>query len=91
MAILKTLISFVMGTFGAWMLWRGRKKMDVKMMLWGGALIVLSYFVFSGGSEDKEATKALLNMAHPGDQAAESQPQTQAPSPAPVPSPTPQS
>lgn len=69
------------------MVWRGIKIMNTKMIIWGVVLTAFSYLIFSGGKEDKEATKALLNMAHPGDQASESQPQTQAPSATPAPTP----
>ena len=69
MELAKTIASFIMGTFGTWMLWRGKKKMDTKMMIWGGVLIVLSYFLFSGWGGNDDSSKAVINkllQATPG-------------------------
>ncbi len=71
MEILKTIISFAMGTFGAWMMWRGKKLMDTKMMIWGGVLIVLSYWMFSfswGGGNDVSPEDLKKLMPKPSDQ-----------------------
>ncbi len=46
MSMFKILGSFVMGTIGMYMLYRGKKTQNVSMMVWGGVLIVLSYFLF---------------------------------------------
>ncbi len=64
MEILKGFASFLMGTIGAWMMWRGKKTMQPKMILWGGILIVLSYWIFSIGGNDevsKEAIKSIIS------------------------------
>ena len=56
MVWLETAASLIMGTIGTWMLLRGKKKMDTKMMIWGGVLIVLSYFLFSGFGGKNDST-----------------------------------
>jgi len=62
MEVFKILASTVMGIVGGYMMYRGKKIMNVKMMIWGGALVVLSYFAFSLGGDDKEASDALKKM-----------------------------
>ena len=45
-------------------MWRGKKTMQPKMILWGGILIVLSYWIFSIGGNDevsKEAIKSIIS------------------------------
>jgi len=44
---LSTVLSFVLGIFGGFFLIRGKKKQDVRMMLVGAVMIVLSYVMFS--------------------------------------------
>jgi thiol:disulfide interchange protein len=64
MEIFKGFVSFLMGTIGAWMMWRGKKTMQPKMILWGGVLIVLSYWLFSIGGNDeasKETIKSIIS------------------------------
>ena len=61
---LETASSFIMGTIGAYMMYRGKKIQDSKMIIWGGVLIVLSYFLFSWGGND-ESSKAVLNKLMP--------------------------
>jgi hypothetical protein len=62
---LETAASFIMGTIGTYMLYRGKKTQEPKMMLWGGLLIVLSYFLFSGWGKDDDS-KAVLKTLMPG-------------------------
>ncbi len=67
MVWLETAASFIMGTIGAYMMYRGKKIQNVKMIVWGGVLIVLSYFLFSGESND-DASKAVLKTLMPQQQ-----------------------
>jgi hypothetical protein len=60
----KILISLVLGILGPWMMWRGKKTMDTKMIIWGALLLVASYFIFSGSDDDK-MTKNTLNAMMP--------------------------
>ena len=63
---LETAASFIMGTIGTYMLYRGKKIQEPKMMLWGAVLIVLSYFLFSGWGGNDDDTKAVLKKMIPG-------------------------
>ena len=47
MDLFKIAASFIVGTFGFFMLIRGAKTANTKLILWGGALLLLSYLVFS--------------------------------------------
>ncbi len=58
--MLKILASLVLGLLGGYYFWRGIKTANTKMILWGVALTILSYLVFSGGGNDQD-TKALMN------------------------------
>jgi hypothetical protein len=78
---LECFLSLAMGTIGAYLLYRGKKIMEPKLMLWGGALIVLSYVLFSGGGKDDHTANALKDML--------GVPEQQQPQPAPQISPTP--
>jgi hypothetical protein len=60
----KILISLVLGILGPWMMWRGKKTMNTKLIIWGAVLLVASYMVFSGSDDDK-TTKAMLNTIAP--------------------------
>ncbi len=64
MTMFKILVSLVLGILGPWMMWRGKKNMDTKMIIWGAVLLVASYFIFSGSDDDK-TTKAALNTVLP--------------------------
>ncbi len=64
MTMAKILISLVLGILGPWMMWRGKKTMDTKMIIWGALLLVASYFIFSGSDDDK-MTKNTLNAMMP--------------------------
>lgn len=64
--------STLMGTIGGYLMYRGKKIQEPKMILWGGVLIVLSYFLFSSGSKDDDTTKAALNMVMPSAASTES-------------------
>jgi hypothetical protein len=55
-------LSLAMGTIGVYLLYRGKKTMEPKLMLWGGALILLSYLLFSGGGKDDESQKILKDV-----------------------------
>ena len=81
----ETALSILMGTIGAYMLYRGKKTMEPKMMIWGGVLIVLSYFLFSGGSNNDDSKAMLKNLmtGSTGQPQQQDQPQSQ-------PTPTPQ-
>jgi hypothetical protein len=46
-SLFKTIASIAVGTIGAYLLYRGKKIAEPKMMIWGGVLIVLSYWLFS--------------------------------------------
>ena len=66
MLIFKILVSLVLGLLGVYYWVRGKKKQDIKMMLWGIALTLLSsYLPFAGGGDD-DPTKALLKTMVPG-------------------------
>jgi predicted tellurium resistance membrane protein TerC len=56
--------SFIMGTIGFYMMLRGKKIQDHKMIIWGGVIMVLSYLLFSWGGND-ESSKAVLNKLMP--------------------------
>jgi len=43
----KLLGSLVVGTVGLFMLLRGKKTADTRLMVWGGVLMLLSYLLFS--------------------------------------------
>jgi hypothetical protein len=67
---LETAASFILGTIGAYLMYRGKKIQNVKMIVWGGVLIVLSYFLFSGwggGDDSKNVIKTLM-PGTPGEQ-----------------------
>ncbi len=83
---LETALSVLMGTIGGYLLYRGKKIQEPKMMLWGGVLIVLSYFLFSGGSNDEDSKK-MVNTLMPGlsEQAPDQQSQATPPEPTPTP------
>jgi hypothetical protein len=71
MILLETVASFIVGTIGTFMLIRGKKKADTKLMIWGGVLIVASYFLFSGWGGNDDSSKAVINnliQATPGQQ-----------------------
>jgi hypothetical protein len=71
MMLLETVASFIVGTIGTFMLIRGKKKADTKLMIWGGVLIVASYFLFSGWGGNDDSSKAVINnlmQATPGQQ-----------------------
>ncbi len=71
MMLLETVASFIVGTVGTFMLIRGKKKSDPKLMVWGGILIVASYFLFSGWGGNDDSSKAVINnlmQATPGQQ-----------------------
>lgn len=57
--------SALLGTIGSYLLYRGKKIAEPKLMLWGAVMIVLSYFLFSGGSKDDDASKAAIKMFAP--------------------------
>ncbi len=63
---LETAASFIMGTIGTYMLIRGKKIQQPKMMLWGAVLLVLSYFLFAGWGKDDDPSKAVLKVLVPG-------------------------
>ena len=54
--------STLLGAIGSYLLYRGKKISDPKLMIWGAILIILSYFLFSGGSKDDDASKAAMKM-----------------------------
>jgi hypothetical protein len=70
---LETAASFIMGTIGTYLLYRGKKTQEPKMMLWGGVLIVLSYLLFSGWGKDDDS-KAVLQKLMPGTTDQQQQP-----------------
>lgn len=47
MDLFKMLASFVMGTVGLFLLYRGKKTAETKLMVIGGVLVFLSYLLFS--------------------------------------------
>jgi hypothetical protein len=55
-----------MGVLGGYFMFRGKKTQNVGMIVWGGVLIVLSYFLFSGGSDDQAAQDLLKNALPSG-------------------------
>ena len=61
MEALKIIASFIMGVLGGYFMYRGKKTQNVSMIVWGGVLIVLSYFLFSGGNDDQTAKDLLKN------------------------------
>jgi hypothetical protein len=62
MVWLETIASFIMGTIGMYLLYRGKKIQEPKLMLWGAALIVLSYFAFSIGGNDTDPKTTLKEL-----------------------------
>ncbi len=56
------LASTVVGLLGGYFMYRGKKTQNVKMILWGAAMVVASYFLFSGGGNDKASQDALKNL-----------------------------
>lgn len=62
MVWLETIASFIMGTVGMYLLYRGKKIQEPKLMLWGAVLIVLSYFAFSFGKDDTDPKKLLKDL-----------------------------
>lgn len=54
--------STLLGAIGSYLLYRGKKISEPKLMLWGAVMIVLSYFLFSGGSKDNDASKTAMKM-----------------------------
>jgi hypothetical protein len=46
MSFFKLMGSLFVGLLGSTFLYQGKKHQSVKMMLWGGVLIILSYFLF---------------------------------------------
>ncbi len=64
MEVFKILASLVIGLLGGYFLWRGKKTDNIKMMLAGAVLTILSYFAFSGGGDD-EASKAVIKTMMP--------------------------
>ena len=72
---LETAASLIMGTVGSYMLYRGHKIQNSKMMIWGGVLIVLSYVLFSWGGNDDSAKDVLKTLIPTATQ----QPQPQLP------------
>lgn len=67
MGTLKILASCLMSFLGVYFMWRGKKIQNVQMIVWGGVLIVLSYFIFSGGSDEQAAKDLLKNAIPSGD------------------------
>ncbi|HVZ81181.1 MAG TPA: hypothetical protein VHE12_10375 [bacterium] len=59
---LKLIVSTLMGILGGYFMYRGKKIQNVQMILWGGALIVLSYLIFSGGNDEEAAKTALKGL-----------------------------
>jgi len=43
----KLLGSLIVGTAGLFMLLRGKRTSDPRLMIWGGVLLVASYLLFS--------------------------------------------
>jgi hypothetical protein len=62
---LEAVLSILMGTIGAYLMYRGKKIQEPKMIIWGGVLIVLSYFLFSSGGKDDDVSKAALKNLMP--------------------------
>ena len=62
MMMFKILASTIMGTLGGYYMYRGKKIQNMKMILVGAVLIVLSYFMFSGGGNDKGSQEALTTI-----------------------------
>ena len=63
---IEAVLSILMGTIGGYLMYRGKKIQEPKMIIWGGVLIVLSYFLFSSGGKDDDVSKtALKNLIPP--------------------------
>ena len=65
MEMFKILVSAIMGLLGPYYMYRGKKTQNLNMILIGAALIVLSYFLFSGSGDDKTTKDVLKNMIPP--------------------------
>ena len=61
---LEFVASSLMGAVGGYLLYRGKKIEEPKLMLWGAVLIVLSYYLFSLGGQDDD-TKAAIKAFMP--------------------------
>ena len=59
MLMLKIMASLILGLLGGYYFWKGIKTANNKMLLGGVVLTILSYLVFSGGSD--QDTKAIMN------------------------------
>jgi hypothetical protein len=62
---LETGLSFIMGTIGAYLMYRGKRIQEPKMILWGGVLIVLSYLLFAGWGKDDDSKDVLKKLMPP--------------------------
>lgn len=75
MAWVGMILSFVMGTVGMYLMIRGKKIQQPRMIVWGGVLIVLSYFLFSWGGKDEPAQDTLKNLLPTATEQAQPTPQ----------------
>lgn len=62
MVLVQMVVSSIIGILGGYYMYRGKKTQNVKMILWGAAMVIASYFFFSGGSSDKATEDAVKNM-----------------------------
>jgi len=62
LALFLMVVSSIVGILGGYYMYRGKKTQNVKMILWGAAMVVASYFLFSGGGSDKATEDAVKNM-----------------------------
>ena len=62
MALVEMVVSSIIGILGGYYMYRGKKTQNVKMILWGAAMVVASYFLFSGGGSDKATEDTMKRM-----------------------------
>lgn len=62
MSLVMMAVSSIVGLLGGYYMYRGKKTQNVKMILWGAGMVIASYFLFSGGGDDKASQDALKNM-----------------------------
>ncbi|HEY5039167.1 MAG TPA: hypothetical protein VIJ93_08870 [bacterium] len=62
---LEIVVSCIMGFIGGYLMLRGKKIQEPKMILWGAALIVLSYLLFAGWGKDDDSKELLKKLMPP--------------------------
>lgn len=64
----KIIISLVLSLLGSYYFYRGKKTGEIKLILWGIGLFILSYVIFVGDKTSDNASKTLINSMMPQSQ-----------------------